>query len=294
MHDPRKGYLLAFLGCIASSAFLVSYKVAAAHGAAADAVFVLILSAAVLNSVTSLAQNGARGLVPRDRASVTLAVALAVLTLSGNLLAGGAVARISAPLTSVLQQTQILFVAFLGWLLFAERLTPRFWLGTLVAGAGASLLQLSPSGAAAPDGLGMAMAIASAASFGAMATLTHHYIHRIRPVAVNALRLWIAILLWFVIERRLPSFATKEGIVASALAGAFGPFLSRMAIMYSLRYLPPTRTTLIGLVTPVITLAPAFAVFSTVPSARELVGAAVMIAGIALPLTEDLRREGVV
>jgi hypothetical protein len=58
--------------------------------------------------------------------------------------------------------------------------------------------------------------------------------------------------------------------------------------MYALKDIPSTQTTLLGLVTPVVTLLPAFVVFGTVPSARELLGGTIMLGGIALPLLERI------
>jgi len=55
-------------------------------------------------------------------------------------------------------------------------------------------------------------------------------------------------------------------------------------------HISPSKTTLIGLSTPALTIIPAFFVFGTVPVALELVGSAIMIAGIAIPVLE--RQQG--
>jgi drug/metabolite transporter (DMT)-like permease len=285
MSDDRKGLLLSLLGCLASAFYLTSYKVAAGLGDTKDAVFVMMVSAAVLNSLTSTLQSRGQAPFPSDRKSILISVVLAGLTLAGNQYAVDAVARISAPLTSVVQQTQVLFVALMGRVFLGDTVGPRFWVGAAVAVLGASVLHVGPTNQGSVDAAGMAMAVGSAACFSAMNVLTRKYIHQIRPVAVNALRLWMSVALWLALERRVPSSAgTTSFLVAAALAGVFGPFLSRTAIMYSLKYLPPTRTTLIGLITPAITLVPAFLAFGTVPSGRELLGGTLMIAGIAIPL----------
>jgi drug/metabolite transporter (DMT)-like permease len=294
MTNSMKGLCLMLAGSVTASFFLTSFKLAAGSGDQTDATLVMLAAAAVLNSVTSSVQEGGRVRIPFDRISVLLALALSALTLFGNECAVGAVARISPPLTSVLQQTQILFVALAGILFLHERLTVRFWVGTAVAGAGLALLQLAPGGRGRQsfDALGGLLAVGSAASFGAMAIITRMYIHRIRPVAVNALRLWMSLGLWFLVHGRLPHLPMRPDFVAyCSLAGAFGPFLSRTAIMYALSYVPPTQTTLVGLLTPVVTLVPAFLAFGTVPTARELVGGAIMLGGISLPVIEQLGRE---
>lgn len=279
-------------GSVATAGFLTCFKLGAGLGDVSDATLVMLAAAAVLNSLTSSIQEGGRIKIPTDRLSLALSLVLAIITLVANECAVIAVSRISAPLTSVLQQTQVLFVAVGGMLVLKERVTARFWVGTAIAGVGLVLMQVAPGAAASFDTVGSLLAIASAALFAVMAIITRIYIHRIRPVAVNALRLWVSLGLWFLVHRRLPYLPLRgDFVVYCALAGAFGPFLSRTAIMYALSYVSPTQTTLVQLTTPAVTLVPSFLVFGAVPSAREIVGGIVMLAGIALPVLERLGHE---
>jgi drug/metabolite transporter (DMT)-like permease len=288
MTDSRRGFCLALACCTGNACFLIAYKLAAGLGDAYDATLVMLASAAVLNTATSLAQERGQATVPRDRLSWLLALALSALTLVGNEFAVEAVHRISAPLTSVLQQSQIPFVALLGVWVLSERTTARFWLGALIAASGLYFMQSAAADAPRVDQVGVSMAVGSAASFAVMSVYTRKYIYRIRPIAVNALRLWISVALWFAVHRRMPRLPMRPEFVAyCALAGAFGPYLSRTALMYALKYISPTRTTLVGLLTPAITIVPAYWVFATIPSARELVGSAIMIAGVAIPVLEQ-------
>ncbi|HKP57955.1 MAG TPA: DMT family transporter [Polyangiales bacterium] len=285
MTQQRKGFWLTIAGCAAAACFLIAFKLAAGLGDTTDATLVMLVSAATLNSLTSFAQERGRPLVPTDRVSWLLAIGLSGLTLLGNELAVEAVRRISAPMTSVLQQTQVLFVALLGRFILNERVTLRFWVGAGVAAAGLYLIQGAPSATLVTDRVGMSLAAGSAACWGLMAIYTRKYIHRIRPIAVNALRLWISIALWFAVHMRLPALPMRwDFAIYCAIAGAFGPYISRTALMHALAHISPTKTTLIGLATPAITIIPAFFVFGTVPGARELLGSAIMIAGIAIPV----------
>jgi drug/metabolite transporter (DMT)-like permease len=288
MTSASKGFWLTIAGCAGAACFLVSYKLAAGLGDTTDATLIMLTSAAALNTATGVAQERGRGAARFDRLSWLFAIGLSVLTLVGNELAIEAVHRISAPLTSVLQQTQVLFVALLGRVILGERVTLRFWIGTSIAAVGLFVIN---DGAADPaialDRVGMMLAVASAACWGLMAVYTRKFIHRIRPIPVNALRLWISVLLWFAVHARLPHLPMRLDFVAfCALAGAFGPYLSRTALMHALAHVSPTKTTLIGLATPAITMIPAFLVFGVLPSARELAGSLIMIAGIALPVLE--------
>jgi len=287
MTHAQRGFCLALACCTGNACFLIAYKLAAGLGDSADATLLMLVSAATLNSLTSIVQEGGQIAIPRDRLSWSLAIFLSALTLIGNELSVEAVRRISAPMTSVLQQTQIPFVALLGFWVLADRVTLRFWLGALVAGFGMYLMQAATDPALLVDRVGMLMGVGSAACFAVMSVYTRKYIHRIRPIAVNALRLWISVGLWFVVHLRGPKLPLSAAFASyCALAGAFGPYLSRTALMYALKYISPTRTTLIGLLTPAFTIVPAFWVFGTVPSARELLGSLIMIAGVAIPVLE--------
>lgn len=285
--QQRKGLWLTVAACAAAACFLIAFKLGASLGDTTDATLVMLVSAATLNSLTSFAQERGRARIPTDRLSWLLAIGLSGLTLLGNELAVEAVRRISAPMTSVLQQTQVLFVALLGQVILKERVTLRFWVGAAVAGAGLYLIQGAPSATIVTDRVGMSLAAGSAACWGVMAIYTRKYIHRIRPIAVNALRLWISIALWFAVHMRLPTLPMRwDFVVYCTAAGAFGPYISRTALMHALAHISPTKTTLIGLATPALTIIPAFFVFGTVPGGRELLGSAIMIAGIAIPVLE--------
>jgi drug/metabolite transporter (DMT)-like permease len=287
MTSTQRGLWLTIASCAGAACFLVTYKLAAGLGDASDATLVMLLSAAAFNTITNAAREHGRETQPLDRLSWLLAAALSVLTLAGNELAVEAVRRISAPLTSVLQQSQVLFVALLGRAILGDRVTPRFWVGACVATAGLYLIHGATSASVEADRVGMALAVGSAACWGLMAVYTRKYIHRIRPIAVNALRLWISIGLWFAVHLRLPAVPMRwDFVLYCVLAGGFGPYLSRTALMHALAHVSPTKTTLIGLLTPAITIVPAFFVFGTVPSARELLGSSIMIAGVAIPVLE--------
>jgi drug/metabolite transporter (DMT)-like permease len=145
-----------------------------------------------------------------------------------------------------------------------------------------------PATAAAPavDPIGVLFGIGSAACFGTMGVLTRKYVSRIRPVFLNALRLWLGVLLWFAIEGGLPAReALPKGLlIGAALAGFFGPFLSRLCAMYSARHVAASTTALAGLLTPVLTLLLGLLVLGTLPTPRAMIGGAIMLAGIAIPL----------
>lgn len=125
-----------------------------------------------------------------------------------------------------------------------------------------------------------------------MAVATRKFIHRIDLVSVNALRLWISVALWFVwhgTPDALYAITVPQAFYVS-LAAFFGPFLGRLCMMTSARYIEARYTTLATLAAPSLTLLLGFVILSDLPSGQEIFGGIVMLMGIALPVWAWTRR----
>lgn len=301
MSNPtHKGVLAAVFGSFCGACFLIPWKLATRYGPPELLVLVMLSAAALLNSVAAAFQlrgthSRAAGQSPSLplASSVLLAAAFAVLTLLGNTASAEAVKRIPGALLSVLQRSDVLLVGVLGWLALGERVRPSFWVGSAVACAGLAVLHLR----AAPEGddleaLGVLLGLLSAVCFGSMIVLTRKYITRINLLLLNTLRLWLSVLFWFVINRRVPTSAelSPELLGLGTLAAFFGPFLSRLAVLVSARYVPANVTAFAALATPLMTLGLAALVLGNVPAERELIGGGIMLLGIAIPIASSLRR----
>ncbi|MDH5676404.1 MAG: DMT family transporter [Myxococcales bacterium] len=289
--DTRRGLLWAFCGSAGAAAFLIPWKIAVEHGEPQLAVLMLLSTAALFNSGTALVNlRRAGGGGPAGtswRATLQLSCAFAVLTLLGNWCSAEAISRISGALLAVVQRSEVILVALLGALLLREGVRSSFWVGTAMAGIGLWILQRPGSTAGDFDPLGVLYGLASAACFGSMVLLTRRWVSRVKLVPMNAIRLWMSVALWFSVEQRIPrgDELPAELVAGGALAGFFGPFLARLSILQSSRYIPANTTALAALATPVLALLFAFFVLGTLPTERELLGGAVMLVGIAVPVT---------
>jgi drug/metabolite transporter (DMT)-like permease len=284
----RRGLLWALAAAFGIAAFAVPWKLANSLGDGSVNTLILLSSAALFSTLLSTGQQ--RGLPRFDRFDLLFAAALAILTLGGNLASAAAISQISAALLTVLQRGEIVVVALLAWPLIGERIDRRYWLGAALAGVGLVVLQ-NPSGGETARAAGIAWAGASVLCFSGMAVLTRKYIQRIDLVAVNGLRLWMAVLLWFVFHG-LPDalFETSPTQAGYAVLAAFGgPFAGRLCLMKAARYLEARILTLVTLVAPPLTLGLSFLVLSDLPSQRELIGSAIMLAGIAIPILAGIR-----
>lgn len=297
--DRRLGLTWAFAAALGSAGFVIPWKLANQAGDPDVSAVVMLAAAAAANSVLLLGHrwrsvSPARPR-PRLRTAVAVAAALATFTLLGNLASAHASRSLSPALLNVLLRAEVILVALLAWLFLRERVERRFSLGAAVAMGGLFLLQDDALAAAdAPLlGPGTLMALAAAACFSALAVVTRRFIHHVDPVLLNALRLWFAVALWFPFHR-LPRLdeIPREQIGWAVAAAMLGPFTSRLCMMLSARHIEARMTTFVNLGSPLMTVPIAWALLSDLPRPHELLGGAIMMAGIAVPLIPGRRRIG--
>lgn len=264
-----------------AGSFVIPWKLATPHSDESTIVLVLLTSAALLNSliVPFSTPEGARW----SGRAMWLSVLLAVLTLAGNLASAFAIERLSAPLLSVLQRAEVLVVAIIAWIVLRERPHVLFWVGAAVAAGGLVWMQ---GGNGDLDGVGILYGLGSSLCFGSMLVAVRRYIDGVDAVFVNAFRLWLSVGAWFAVHRTVPTIDDLSAplVLYGALAGLFGPFLSRLFSMQSALHLEARFTALILLSSPVLSLPLAWAFLGTIPSGAELEGGFLMLLGIAIPV----------
>jgi len=291
MTNPRLGASLSALSAFLAAAFFVPYKASTAHGAVDVLVIALLLPAAVFNTVTALSNRSTP--IRFDRTAIGVAILLAGGTVAGNVCATEALSRLDAGITSLILQTQILFVSLASWLVLRERITSRFILGTIIAGGGFAVVRLAGGGTVAASSTGAFYALGAAFSFGMMHVITRKYITRIQPVPVNALRLWMAVLLLLMLPGRANGLfeLSSTAWLLAGTAALFGPFMARICIMYAVKHIPASYSTLITITTPVFAFALEFIFLGTAPSPVELLGGVIVLGGVAIPVMELARRQ---
>ena len=287
--DRRVGLSWAAASAVGSAFMAVPWKLANEVGSTAHSVLVLLLVAALGNTLLSFGQRlrSGGGRAGRLRAiDFAVAVGLAGFTLFGNHLAALAIQEMSPSMMNLLLRAELPVTALAAWLLLGERVDRRFWAGTAIVMGGLVVLQGAPAGDVASLRVGaMGLAIASAACFAALAVVTRAYIHRIDPVGVNAVRLWIAVGLWFVFNDAsgIDTIPPDQWRYATA-AAICGPFFGRLSLMLSARTIEAWLSSLVMLLGPIFTLGTAYVLLDDWPTRGQLTGGAIMLVGIALPL----------
>lgn len=300
----RTGMALSLVAAVLGASCLVAYKAAGQGAAPAVVVLAAMLWAAALNTVVvgggRILARAARGERAGAAASpglptwgeLALGALLAACTLAANLAVLRSLASLNPALTSVLSKTQVLIVAALAWPLLGERVTARFALGAVLAVAGFAVMHASDRGGLRIDA-GSLWALAAATAWALMQVAPRKVIHRVRLGQVNGVRLWLSAAGLALVPGNAQALAGLEARVwlMAGLAALAGPFLSRLALLHSLRHIPASHSTLLTLSGPVFAAALALAAFGIVPAPVELAGAGLVLLGIALPVREMTRPE---
>lgn len=205
-NNLQRGVLLSLCGALLAAAYLIPYKAASQTVSASELTLAMLLSAAVLNIIPAWAEHHKRR---RSINRLTLGVAfiLGGISIVGNYAMAKALLTLSPGIASVLLRSQVMFVGVLGWFWLGERFSARFSIGVLLAFAGLVLLKIDPTKGSALQTEGLFWIFLAAISFAVMQVVTRRVIHRIDPVSVNAMRLWIAVLLLFVLTFQSSPFA---------------------------------------------------------------------------------------
>lgn len=283
--ELRRGIAWSLAGAFFGGCFVIPWKLANELGSPATSTVALLAFAALFNTLLGVAQHRHSARPRLEPYELGVALALAVLSLLGNLGSATAVQTLSASLLNVLLRGEVLVVALLAWVVLGERVERRFWLGAGLAGCGLLVLH-GPleGGPVAAQGTGFALLAVLA--FSAMAVLTRQGIRRIDPVRVNALRLWASLPLWFLAVGTPADLGTVGAaqLGYAALAAFAGPTAARLCLILSARHVDARITALGALSAPAISLGLEVVVLGHVPPPRELMGGAILLAGIAVPL----------
>jgi len=278
--------VLALSAAALGAAFLVPYKAAGELAPQPLIVLAMLACAAVLNSATALGQL--RGTMRVDRVNVGVACALAGCTVVGNISVLRALATLEPAVASVVTHTQVFFVVVFAWIWLAETPSPRFALGAALALGGFGVMRLTGVGSATVTTDGVMWALLAATMWAAMQVITRRYAVRMQIVFVNAFRLWLAVGVLLVLPGTGAAVFDIGGRawLYAAAAAFVGPFLARVCLMYAVRHITASHSTLVGLVGPVFAFGFGFAAFGTMPAPLEICGGILIVAGVAIPIRE--------
>lgn len=282
MSDQRRGVALAVTAALFSAGFLIAFQAAARGGPREGAVLAMLLWALLFNSVLTAVRWRSR---PRmTRVWLATVAVLAACTVVSNLAVAAALTRMGAGLTSTVLLTQILFVILASRIFLAEPIGARFIAGAVLVLLGFALLGLPDRDAANISLIGVGYAVLAAVGFAVMLVWMRAVVSRIDPVSVNAARLVVAVAAMACLPGGVDAAVSMpmDMWLWAGAAAACGPFMSRLCLMYAVRYITASRTKLISQLSPPFAFVLAFAVYGSVPLPREAAGCALILCGVIL------------
>lgn len=280
-NSKNRGILLALCSMALSGAFMIPWKMAADFGSASSMVSILTLTAALANTALLLLQKGRSFFTRPSMTELVLGIFFAILTLGGNLASASSVAYLAPAMVSLFMRAEVIFVTLIAWFMLGEKANLKFWYGCIIVGLG--LMIMRPPTELSEGWLpGVLFAILSAIMFALMAAFTRKYINVIDTMKVNSIRLWFSVIIWLPLHEGMSGLSDLEPMLIFyvALAALFGPVLGRVIFMNSSKYLEIRISALIVSGAPVFVLLLDVLFLGNWPTSSQLVGGAIMLAGI--------------
>jgi drug/metabolite transporter (DMT)-like permease len=211
-----------------------------------------------------------------------------------------AIHRLDIGVALVIQYLGPLLVALWARFVYREHVRRRIWGALALALAGLSLVVDLWRGVSL-DGLGVTFSLIAAATFAAYLLLAENAVGRRDSVSLLCFGFLFATLFWTIVQ---PWWSFPTGVVGQrvslggnlaslhlpvwaliawvVVAGTIVPFF---LIVGALRHLPATRVGVIAMLEPVIGTLVAFAWLDETLGAEQLIGGALVLAGIVLAQT---------
>ena len=211
-----------------------------------------------------------------------------------------AIERLEIGISLLIQYLGPLLVALWARFVMKERVRQRLWAALALCLVGLSIM-VDLWGGISLNGWGVAFSLLSAVTFAASLLLAEHAVGRRDPISLLCFGFFFATAFWTIVQpwwsfpwESLGSSVSLLGKLADTslpvwalvlwvvVLGTIVPFL---LIVGSLRHLPATRVGIVAMLEPVLGAAVAFAWLDETLAAQQLVGGAVVLAGIFLAQT---------
>lgn len=196
-----------------------------------------------------------------------------------------AIALSSVGVASTIVNTAPLISLLLSALFLRERIPVLRWVGVAISFIGIYLLGTSEG---ASSSLGIVLLVVAALSLGTYSVALKPLLTRQHPLAVTFHGTWPGILLFAwaapqsADQAASAGFTSWLGIIVLAVVVTCGGYVLLARL---LQILPVSRVALYYYLVPPVAIGYSMLLFRELPTVRELVGVAIVIAGVALALT---------
>ena len=287
-HHDTAAYALLSAACFGLSAPLA--KLFIGEGAPLMHAGLLYAGAAIGLAVVMAARRGkseGAALTPAQLPIVAAAAAFGAILAPALLMMG--LARTPAATASLLLNSEIVFTALIARFAFGERVGVRVVFGIVCILAGGVLLSIPKTGEETGLTLG-ALAIVGACLCWAIDTNLMQRVSTADPVTLSAIRGVaggaVNITAAFATGAALPPLVSTAGMLS---VGFLGYGLALVLFLVSLKRIGTVRTGTFFATAPFIGAAASMAIFRDAPAPAFWAAAALMVAGVALTVSEKRR-----
>ena len=286
-----EGWILTFLCVVSVGIFPLSYKkLSDASPNFTTTLLAIVILAFIFNTIFSTIftyKEIKEKSLKLDYNIWIYILPLGLLTIVGNLLFLIAIQDISPGIAQLVQRTEIIFVLYLSWFFFKDKVTVRLNFTVLLIILGivflkweANFLQFLKSFTA------ILYAIISGLIFAIMQLMIQFSVKKYSPNIINFLRLLFAciFLIMFVFFTKTTYKINSEIIIWGAISAFLGPFFARLCYSYACKTIPISKIVLLTPLAPVFTLVFQWWLLDISINFREIVGSIIVISGIYLAL----------
>lgn len=291
MRAQTKGFLFATLGSLSAALFFVPFKKALETTDPQTYLLAVYIIGFIFSSMGRVAKKN-----PIKINKITLwgAFVFAVLSVIGNYAIGRSMEGVDPAVTVLITRTQVMIVLFMGWFFLKEEMVKYLIPGALIALSGFALMNYNEGLHFGGDLIYYLWAIVAAFCFGISQVFLKSIIHEVEPVTLNLLRLVMGCVFISFIPGVIPGILSL-GVDIWLYAGAsafFGPLISRLSYMYSVRYIPVSQSTLFIMLSPVFTALLSWVFLDLFPSMQQILGGLVVMLGVFMPVMYLLKKNG--
>lgn len=290
MQPQTKGFLFATLGSLSAALFFVPYKKALETTDPQTYLLAVYIIGFMFSLVGSVAKKNT---IKINKTTLWGAFLFAALSVVGNYAIGRSMEGVDPSVTVLITRTQVIMVLFMGWLFLREEMVRFLIPGALTAFAGFFLMSYSKDVSLDGELSFYLWAVLAALCFGVSQVILKSIIHRIEPITLNFIRLLMGCVFIALIPGVLATVVDLGvDIWGYAAASAFfGPLISRVAYMYSVRYIPVSQSTLFIMLSPVFTAILSWGFLGLLPTLQQVIGGAIVMLGIVMPVLYLLNKE---
>ena len=284
-NQEYKGYLLLILSAFTACFYFIAFKYALNTISVTSFITALFLVGFIYSFFTSIFVKNNFKLTKNN---IVVGLQFAIFAILGNYANGKSLEYLSPAITSLFLRTQFVFLFLGGYFLLKEKIGIKLIIGTCISIVGAYVISSSKNlnHLDVEKLIGILWAILAAISFASIVLTQKIYSLKIHPPTVNSIRFFVASIIMLCINNNFDNILNINNKIwiIIIIASLSGPIISRLLIMYSLKYIPVSITPVFSMLTPIFAVIFTYILFSNTPSIIEAIGGVIIILGLLIPL----------